>query len=134
VATQLSIRHSDTHFVNHVTFGMPVLICAIPVDLDKLFKNRSPTSSTFNGESCRVMEMTVDGSIMLVVGILRTKNRWTDRASEMLDVEFQLWRIFWSTGNFDQISIVSSRLRGRLTQSGYVTPPQCTATFSAQET
>ena len=35
-----------THFVNHVTFGMPAFVAVVTVDLHELLQNRTITSST----------------------------------------------------------------------------------------
>ena len=66
---------------------MPALIPHIPVDLDELFQDGSRATGTFGGKSRRVVEMTVDVTIVLVVRVLWTEQRWAHRTREVLDME-----------------------------------------------
>lgn len=63
-----------------------MLILTITINLDKLLEDRRLTSETALSKLCRVMVMTVDLPLMLVVAVLRSKYRWTHRAREVVDV------------------------------------------------
>lgn len=54
---------------------MPVLILAVAEDLDELLENGGMTSMTPLRKLGRVMEMTIDLALVLVVRILGTKHR-----------------------------------------------------------
>lgn len=68
-----------------------MLVRAVSIDLDKLLEDRCSTSSAFDGESSRVVEVTVDRSIVFIIRVLRSKDCRTDRAGEMLDVELHIY-------------------------------------------
>jgi len=69
-----------------------VLILAVSEDLDELFEDGILTSLTSLCELCRVVVVAVDPTFMLVVAVLRSKYRWTDRAREMLNMVFSVQR------------------------------------------
>ncbi len=65
---------------------MPVLVLAVPKDLDKLLEDSSVAAITSLSEMRRVVVVAVDLAIMLVVAVLRTENCRTDRAGEVFNV------------------------------------------------
>lgn len=65
-----------------------MLIKVISINLDELFKDCNFTSATFDGEPGGVMEVTKDLLIVLIITILRTKDKVTNGASEMIGVIF----------------------------------------------
>jgi hypothetical protein len=65
---------------------MPVLVLAVPKDLDKLLEDSSVAAITSLCKMRRVVVVAVDLSVMLVVTILRTKNCRTDRAGKVFNV------------------------------------------------
>ena len=72
--------------MDHVAFGMPVLVYAIPEDFDELLQNSCLTAGASLRELGRVVVVTVDFSSVLIVAILCAEDRRTDGASKMLDV------------------------------------------------
>lgn len=78
--------------MDHVTFGVPVLILAIAEDLDELFENGGMAAMTPLGKLCRVMKVTINLAFVLVVRILGTEDRGTHGAREMFNVVFALQR------------------------------------------
>jgi hypothetical protein len=66
---------------------MPALITHVSIDLYKLFENRATAPDALCRKAGRVMEMTVDVSLMFVVRVLRSKKGWTNGTREMFDVE-----------------------------------------------
>jgi len=67
-----------------------MLILPVPEDLHKLFEDRGVTSVTSLRKLRRVMEMTEDLPIVLVVTILRSKNGRTYGTGEVIDVVFAI--------------------------------------------
>ena len=65
-----------------------MLILPVPENLHKLFEDRGVTSVASLRKLCRVMEMTEDLPIVLVVAILRSKDGRTHRTGEVVDVVF----------------------------------------------
>lgn len=63
--------------MNHIAFGVPVLILAIAEYLDKLLENCGLAAVASLRKSCGVVIMTIDSSFMLVVVIFRTKGGGT---------------------------------------------------------
>lgn len=78
--------------MDHVAFRMPMLINTVPVDLDKLLENSGPTSRTLDGEPRRIMEVAINGAVVLVIRILRTEYGRTNGAREVLDMIFSICR------------------------------------------
>lgn len=64
-----------------------MLILIVPVDLDELLENCCSATRASDGESRRIVEMTEDPPVMLVIAILRSEDSWTNGAGEMFDVE-----------------------------------------------
>jgi hypothetical protein len=56
-----------THLVDHVAFWMPAFISHVPIDLHELFENRTVATSTFGGESRRIVEMTINIAVVLII-------------------------------------------------------------------
>jgi len=71
---------------------MPVLVLAVPENLHKLLKNGGLTAATSLRKLCGVMIMTIHLAVMLIVAVLGPKHRWTERASEVIDVVFSIER------------------------------------------
>ena len=67
---------------------MPVLVLTVAVDLDELLQDRGSTSSTLCSVAERVVVVTVNHAVVLVVRVLGTKDRWADRACEVLNMIF----------------------------------------------
>lgn len=76
--------------MNHIALRVPMLVLAIAEDFDELFEDRGVTPVTPLGESGRIVIMTVYISFMFVVGVLSTKDCWTDGAGEMLNMIFAI--------------------------------------------
>ena len=83
-------KEERTHLVNHVTFGVPVLVYRVAVDLDKLLEDGRPAAGTLDGEPGRVVKVAIDVAGVLVVRVLRAKDGRTDRAGEVLDMELHV--------------------------------------------
>lgn len=71
---------------------MPVLVDPVAVDLDELLKDGGLASIAFLCEFRRVMVMTKDLSLMLIVTVLSSKHRGADRARKVIDVVFAVQR------------------------------------------
>ena len=61
--------------VDHIAFRMPMLVSIVPIDLDKLFKNRCLTARALNCKECAVVKMALHLPLVLVVAVLGTKRR-----------------------------------------------------------
>jgi hypothetical protein len=64
-----------------------MLVLVVPVDLHKLLEDSGPATTALNSKSRRVMEVTEDPSIVLIVAVLRTKDCRAYRTSEVLHME-----------------------------------------------
>lgn len=73
-------------FVDHIAFGMPVLIHAIPEDLDELLQDCRLAAIAPLRKARRVVVVAIHTAFMLVVGILSAEDCGTDGAGEVLDV------------------------------------------------
>lgn len=69
---------------------MPVLILSIPEDFHELLQNGSLTAITALRKLCRVMVMTVDFVVVLVVTVLGAKDRRAYRTCEVIYVVLAL--------------------------------------------
>ena len=69
-----------------------MLILPISEDLNKLLQYRRLTSIASLSVSCRVVIMTEDLSVMLIIAILCSKDSWTDRTREVLNMVFSVQR------------------------------------------
>ena len=67
-----------------------MLILAIAENFDELLQDGRVTAVTPLSKLGGIMEMAVDLALMLVVGILRTKNGRTHGAGEMFNVIFAI--------------------------------------------
>ena len=67
---------------------MPTFIAHVAVNLHELFQNRTVAPGTLRRKPRRVVEVTVDISIMFIVRVLWAEQRWTNRARKMLNMEF----------------------------------------------
>ncbi len=56
--------------VDHVALGVPVLVLAIPEDLDKLLKDGGLASAATLGELGGVVIVAVDAAVVFVVAVL----------------------------------------------------------------
>jgi hypothetical protein len=65
-----------------------MLVLAIPKDLDELFQNRCLTAVTPLGEFGRVVVVTVDASLVLVVAVRGAENSRAYGAGKVLNVVF----------------------------------------------
>jgi hypothetical protein len=75
-------------FVYHVAFRMPVLILTIAEYFNELLENRIVAPVTSLGKTCRIVVVTEDVPVVLIVTILRAEHGRTKRAREMLNVVF----------------------------------------------
>lgn len=64
-------RNAD--LVNHVALRMPTLIPHIAINLDELLQDGTIAAGTLRRKSCRIMEVTVDVTVMFVVRVLGSK-------------------------------------------------------------
>lgn len=60
--------------MNHVTFGVPMLVLTVPEYLDKLLENGGLTAVTALCELGGIMVVAVDISVMFVVAVLGSKD------------------------------------------------------------
>jgi hypothetical protein len=65
---------------------VPVLVLSIAKYLDKLFQNGNLAAVASLGELRRVVVVAVNVAVVLVVTVLRTKYRITERARKMVNV------------------------------------------------
>jgi hypothetical protein len=72
--------------VDHIALRVPMLVLTVTIDLDKLLQDRGPATGTFDGITKRVVVMTIDFPLVLIVRVLRTKDSWANRTSEMLNM------------------------------------------------
>jgi hypothetical protein len=66
---------------------MPMLVLIVSIDFDKLLENRRLTACTPNGKSSRVVKVTEDPLIVLIVAVLWPEDGRTNRAGEVLNVK-----------------------------------------------
>jgi len=78
---------------------MPTFVSHISIDLHELLQDGAIASCTFCCKSRRVVKMTIDVPLVLIVRVLRAKQCRTRRTSEMIDVKFLIW------SNIKRISI-----------------------------
>lgn len=64
-------------FMNHVALGMPMLVLAISEDFDELLKDGCLAAIASLSELCRIMVMAINLSIVLIITVLRPKDRRT---------------------------------------------------------
>jgi hypothetical protein len=69
---------------------MPMLVDSISIDFDKLLENGRLASIATLSKLRRVMVMTVDLSLMLIVAVLGPEYSWTNGAGEVFDMVFPL--------------------------------------------
>lgn len=67
-----------------------MLVDIVPIDLDELLQDSSLTTSALDCEACRVVEMAVYLTAVLVIRVLGTKDCGTDGAGEVLDMELHV--------------------------------------------
>lgn len=79
---------ASTYFVDHIAFGMPALVPRIPVNFDELFQDCAVATHALGREASRVVIVTVDIVVVLIVRILRAKEGCADRTCKMLYVVF----------------------------------------------
>ena len=72
--------------MNHVAFGVPVLVLAVPEDLDELLEDGSMAAAAALGELGGVVVMAVDMAIVFVIAVLGAKHGRAQGASEVVDV------------------------------------------------
>ncbi len=69
-----------------------MLVLAVSEYLHKLLENCCMATITSLRKLGRVMIVTIDLSVVLVVAVLCTKHSWAHRTSEMIDVVFAVER------------------------------------------
>ena len=79
-------KPNELYLVDEVTLGMECTIALVAVDLDELLEDSRITADTLDGKTSRVVPVTKDSAVVLIVRVLGTKECWTNRASEMLNV------------------------------------------------
>lgn len=67
---------------------MPVLVLAVAVDLDELLEDGDLTPVAALSKLGRVVVVTVNVAVVLIIAILGAEYRVTERACEMVDVVF----------------------------------------------
>lgn len=72
--------------MDEVTLGVEGAVALVAVDLDELLEDSGIAADALDGESSRVVPVTKDSAVVLIVRILGTKESRTNRTSEMLDV------------------------------------------------
>lgn len=60
--------------MNHITFGVPMLVLTVPEYLDKLLQNGGLAAVAALCELGGIMVVAVDISVMFVVAVLGSKN------------------------------------------------------------
>jgi hypothetical protein len=70
---------------------MPTFISHVPVDFHKLLQDCAVTASTFGRKASRVVEMTIDIPIVLVIRVLGSEERRTYRARKVFHMELLVW-------------------------------------------
>lgn len=78
--------------MDHVAFWVPVLILPVAENLHKLLQYGGLAAITSLCEARRVVVMTVDVSVVLVVAVLCAERRRAHRAREMVDVVLSIQR------------------------------------------
>ena len=73
--------------VDHVALGVPAFVSHIAVDLDKLLQDRTVAPGALCGKPSRVVVMAVHVAFVLVIRILRPKERGAHRAGEVVHME-----------------------------------------------
>ena len=66
---------------------MPAFITAIAVNLNELLENGRVAARTLGRESCRIVEVTIDVAIVLVIRVLWPKERRAHRTGEVVHME-----------------------------------------------
>ncbi len=79
------------YLVDHVALWVPTLVPHIAIDLYKLLENGAIASSTLRSETRGIMIMTIDISLVFVVGVLRAEKGGTNGACEMVDMELFIY-------------------------------------------
>ena len=67
-----------------------MLILPITKDFNKLLENSSLTTITTLGKLGRIMIVAVNLAIVLVVGVLSTKDGWANRTCKVFNVVFAI--------------------------------------------
>lgn len=78
--------------MDEVTFGMERAITLVAIDLDELLEDSRIAAHALGGKASRIVPVTKNSAVVLIVRILRAKESWTNRANEMLDVVLFLCR------------------------------------------
>ena len=71
---------------------MPALPAHGPVNFYELLQNSGIAPRTFGGKACRVVITTIHIIVMFIIWILRPEERQADRAREMLNMIFLVYR------------------------------------------
>ena len=66
---------------------MPAFVPHVTVDLHKLLQNSAIAASALRGEASRVVIMAIDIAFVLVIRVLRPKERRTHRTGEVVHME-----------------------------------------------
>ena len=72
--------------MDHVAFGVPVLVLAVTEDLDELFEDGGLAAVAPLGELGRVMVVAVDAAIVFVVAVLGAEDGGAEGTGEVVDV------------------------------------------------
>lgn len=64
-----------------------MLVQIVSIYFDKLLENSSPAAGASDSKARRVVEVTEDFAVVLVVAVLRPKNRGTNGARKVFYVE-----------------------------------------------
>jgi hypothetical protein len=64
--------------VDEITLWVKCAVSLVAVYLDKLFENSRVAANAFDGKASGIVPVTKDGAFVLIIGILGTKQSWTD--------------------------------------------------------
>lgn len=76
-----------TCLVYHIAFWMPMFCSILAINFNILLENSHLTSRATDCELGRIMKMTINLAIMLIVGIIRTKSCRTNTACKVIGME-----------------------------------------------
>ena len=71
---------------------MPALAAHGPVNFHELLQNSGIAAWTFGGKACRVVITTINIIVVLIIWVPWPEERRADRACEMLNVIFLVYR------------------------------------------
>lgn len=76
--------------MNHIAFGVPVLVLAVAIYLDELLEDGSLATIAALSEAGGVVVVAVDVGIMLVIAVLGAENSIAHGTRKVIDVVFSI--------------------------------------------